>query len=96
MYRKAGSGHRLKGEECNGGVFMKSAFRTIIHTLKVFLLFVSFTILFYIGMIWLNEEYEDYNRYDQPEGTSLKVSLEQQDGHGGWLERLKLFYWNGE
>lgn len=47
-------------------------------------------------MVWLNQEYQDYNRYDEPEGTSLKVSSNHEIENGNWFERLKLFYWNGE
>ncbi|WP_019242114.1 MULTISPECIES: YqzK family protein [Bacillus] len=75
---------------------MKSLVWEFVHALKIFVLFVSFTILFYIGMVWLNREYEDYNRYDQPDGTSLKVSTNQEDMDITWFERLKLFYLNGE
>lgn len=75
---------------------MKSLFGKIVHTFKTFILFVSFTILFYIGMVWLNQEYEDYNRYEEPGGTSLKVSSNQEDLDKNWFERLKLFYLNGE
>ncbi|MFS0781102.1 YqzK family protein [Bacillus sp. 1P06AnD] len=76
---------------------MGTMLRTIFHTLKVFCLFVCFTILFYIGMVWLNQEYQDYNRYDEPQGSSLKVSAtEHANEHTDWFERLKLFYLNGE
>ncbi len=75
---------------------MISFLKNILHTVKVFVVFVGFTILFYAGMIWLNEEYEDYNRYEQPEGAALKVSSSETDGDAGWMNRLKLFYWNGE
>ena len=48
--------------------------KIILHTLKVFILFTGCTILFYYGMMWVNEEYQSYHRYDEPEGTALKVS----------------------
>ncbi|WP_042346218.1 YqzK family protein [Bacillus massiliigorillae] len=75
---------------------MKSLFNQIFHTLKVFILFVGFTILFYIGMMWINQEYENYNRYDEPNGTSVKVSSNQEQSDSTWFDRLKLFYLNGE
>ncbi|WP_050615638.1 YqzK family protein [Bacillus testis] len=75
------------------GIWLKA----IIQTLKVFILFVCFTILFYIGMVWLNQEYQDYNRYDEPNGHSMKVSsTEEVNEDPAWFERLKLFYLNGE
>ncbi|MGN1400585.1 MAG: YqzK family protein [Bacillus sp. (in: firmicutes)] len=75
---------------------MKAAVSAFLHTLKVFVIFVCFTILFFIGMVWLNKEYEDYNRYDEPQGTSVKVSSVPEPAEMGWFERLKLFYWSGE
>ena len=68
----------------------------MMQTVKVFVIFVGFTILFYVGMVWLNQEYEDYNRYDEPQGTAVKVSNSNEVENAMWFERLKLFYWNGE
>ncbi|MBD3109596.1 YqzK family protein [Bacillus sp. AGMB 02131] len=75
---------------------MKSFIKNIWYTMKVFLLFVSFTIIFYIGMVWLNEEYQNYNRYDEPDGQAIKVSSIDKDEGSSWFNRLKLFYLNGE
>ncbi|MGM9925937.1 MAG: YqzK family protein [Bacillus sp. (in: firmicutes)] len=75
---------------------MKSFINQLVHTVKVFILFVGFTILFYMGMVWMNQEYENYNRYDQPDGTSLKVSSNSMEYESSWMDRLKLFYLNGE
>ncbi len=43
----------------------------------------------------MSEEYNYYRRYDEPMGSAVKVSTtEQQETH--WLDRLLLFYQNGE
>ncbi|MRR43534.1 DUF4227 family protein, partial [Bacillus anthracis] len=43
--------------------------------IKLFLLFTSSTILFYFAILWINEEYESYHRYEMPkEETVEKVS----------------------
>lgn len=69
--------------------------RTIVDVLKVFLLFTGCTILFYYSIVWMGEEYNYYRRYDEPMGSAVKVSTtEQQETH--WLDRLLLFYQNGE
>ncbi|MEK4126382.1 MULTISPECIES: YqzK family protein [Anoxybacillus] len=69
--------------------------RTIVDVLKVFLLFTGCTILFYYSIVWMSEEYNYYRRYDEPMGSAVKVStMEQQETH--WLDRLLLFYQNGE
>ena len=75
---------------------MKASFSMILHTVKVLVLFVSFTVLFYIGMVWLNQEYKDYHRYDEPKGMSVKVSKAMDSDEESWLERFMLFYLNGE
>ncbi|MFB6465929.1 YqzK family protein [Cytobacillus sp. Hz8] len=75
---------------------MKSWLTLIFQTLKVFILFTGCTILFYFGITWLNEEYQDYHHFDEPKGTAVKVSTGEHGGQTSWLDRLILFYLNGE
>lgn len=75
---------------------MLSLMKMVFQTLKVFLLFTTCTILFYYGMMWVNEEYQDYHRYDEPKGAALKVSNAAQEEGSSLLNRLFLFYLNGE
>lgn len=76
---------------------MKSWLKMVFQTIKVFVLFTGCTILFYYGIMWLNEEYQDYHRYDEPEGTAVKVfSRGNPEGSSNWFDRLILFYLNGE
>ncbi|TCI76027.1 DUF4227 family protein, partial [Exiguobacterium sp. IPBC4] len=42
---------------------MRSWMIMTFKTLKVFVLFTGCTILFYYGLLWLNEEYQSYHRY---------------------------------
>jgi len=72
--------------------------RSVIQTIKVFLIFVICTLFFYFGLVWMNEEYENYHRYDQPEGKAIKVSSENDDQRASltFVERLRLFYQIGE
>ncbi|WP_141433403.1 YqzK family protein [Bacillus sp. 03113] len=69
--------------------------KLILYTIKVFILFTGCTILFYYGIMWLNEEYQDYHRYDEPKGAAIKVSTANQDEED-WLHRFILFYQIGE
>jgi len=46
--------------------------------------------------MWVNEEYQNYHRYDAPEGSALKVSASSKQDNPQWLDRLILFYLNGE
>lgn len=72
--------------------FIKVAFQTV----KVFIIFTGCTILFYYGIILVSEEYQNYHRYDAPEGAALKVSNAVKEGDPSMLDRLKLFYLSGE
>ncbi|MHC0036045.1 YqzK family protein [Pseudoneobacillus sp. C159] len=76
---------------------MSSFFKTILQTIKVFLIFTGCTILFYYGIIWVNQEYQDYHRYDEPNGAAIKASttIESNDDMS-IVDRLILFYLNGE
>ncbi|MBN6888347.1 uncharacterized protein DUF4227 [Cytobacillus horneckiae] len=75
---------------------MKSWFKVAYQTVKVFVLFTGCTILFYYGIMWLNEEYQDYHRYDEPNGAAVKVVASANETDSTWFERLILFYLNGE
>lgn len=64
--------------------------------LKIFVLFTGFTILFYYAMIWVNLEYSEYHRYDEPEGSAQKVTKMLEEQQGTWFQRLIFFYLHGE
>ncbi|KKK33287.1 membrane protein [Mesobacillus campisalis] len=68
----------------------------VLHAFKVFILFTGCTILFYYGIMWVNQEYQNYHRYDEPEGAAVKVSGNADSADSGILDRLILFYLNGE
>ncbi|MFC0188386.1 YqzK family protein [Fictibacillus aquaticus] len=63
---------------------------------KVFLAFSVCTLIFYYGLQWLNKEYENYHRYDEPEGRAVKVFKMDAGSEGNILDRLKFFYQSGE
>ncbi|KHF27471.1 hypothetical protein JV16_00840 [Anoxybacillus ayderensis] len=69
--------------------------RRMVDVLKVFLLFTGCTILFYYSIVWMSEEYNYYRRYDEPIGSAVKVSTTERQ-ETNWLDRLLLFYQNGE
>jgi len=75
---------------------MISFIKVALQTVKVFVLFTGCTILFYYGIMWVSEEYQNYHRYDEPEGAALKVSNAVNEESSSWLDRLMLFYLNGE
>ena len=71
-------------------------FAFIWHAAKVFILFTGCTVLFYYGIMWVNQEYQNYHRYEEPEGKAVKVSAGLSSEGEGVLDRLILFYLNGE
>lgn len=75
---------------------MKSWLKLVFQTLKVFILFTGCTILFYYGMMWFNKEYDNNQRFEKPEGSAIKASSSLFEDSTNWLDRLRLFYINGE
>lgn len=76
---------------------MGSWFRVVWDTMKVFVLFVGCTVLFYYALMWVNQEYAGYHKYDQPKGRAVKVyQPADQNASFNWLHRLELFYQSGE
>ncbi len=75
---------------------MFSFFNSALQVIKVFIIFTGCTILFYYGIMWVNEEYQNYHRYDKPEGAAMKVSNDVKEESSHLLDRLMLFYLNGE
>jgi hypothetical protein len=47
-------------------------------------------------MIWVSQEYQNYKRYDEPSGSAVKVMQASVNKDQTWLERLFMFYQNGE
>ncbi|MBB6455313.1 hypothetical protein HNQ94_003813 [Salirhabdus euzebyi] len=61
--------------------------------LKVFLIFIVSTFFFYFGLRMMHEEYENFHRYDEPEGNAVKVFELEEDN---WVDRLSIFFRLGE
>jgi len=60
---------------------LKDAWRAIFDTIKVLLVFVVCTVLFYFGLKWLDENYEGYHQYDQPSDGAVKVFKTNNEQH---------------
>jgi hypothetical protein len=100
MYKVTFCWHTLKYNlsKCTKGAFyMRNVLTIVYDTLKVFIFFIGFTLLFYYGIVWLNDEYEGYHRYDKPHGGAVKVWNEEEQSEPIFsLERLYFFYHFGE
>lgn len=66
--------------------------RVIWDTLKVFIIFVICTFLFYHALKTMHVEYEQIHRYDTPEGPAIGVFNEESS----IIDRLNLFFRLGE
>lgn len=66
------------------------------NTIKVFIIFVGCTLLFYYAILLVSNEYESYHRYDEPKGRAVKVIQTNRENESTWLDRLIFFYQNGE
>ncbi|AXI09401.1 DUF4227 domain-containing protein [Oceanobacillus zhaokaii] len=66
--------------------------RLVWDSIKVFIIFIACTCLFYFGLRMLSAEYDNYHRYDPPEGPSVKVFNTEQT----LIDRLDLFFRLGE
>ncbi len=64
-------------------------------TLKIFIIFIACTLLFYFGLRAIHAEYQEFHRYDPPEGKAVKVvnSGEQKQD---WIDRFSIFLRLGE
>lgn len=74
---------------------MRSGLKMAAQLIKVFLLFTSCTLLFYFAMLWINEEYQNYHRFEKPKGESVE-EVSKLDGSVAWMNRLFFFFENGE
>ncbi|MFZ3577089.1 YqzK family protein [Virgibacillus sp. DJP39] len=66
--------------------------RMLWDTLKVFVIFTACTFLFYFGLRMMHAEYNEYHRYDTPEGPAVKVFDSNED----FMDRFNLFFRLGE
>lgn len=57
-------------------------------TCKISIVFIGCTCLFYFGLRAMHQEYEQFHRYDQPEGPAVKVFQEEDR----WMDRLQYFF----
>lgn len=74
---------------------MKALWFTIKEIFKVGVLFSAFSLLFYFSLHWLNEEYQNYQKYEKPDDSAVKVFQVIDEGDE-FLTRLIYFFQNGE
>lgn len=76
-----------------GDMPMKYLLSNMKDTLKLVVLFLVCTSLFYFGLRAMEVEYQNYHRYDPPEGKAIKVMQQDQPD---WIDRISIFFRIGE
>lgn len=66
--------------------------KTMWDSVKVIIIFIACTWFFYFGLRVMHSEYEQYHRYDVPEGHAIKVFSTDTR----FMDRLNLFFRLGE
>ena len=77
---------------------MRQFFAITFDTIRVFIIFIGCTLIFYYGILWVSQEYESYHRYDEPKGRAVKV-VQMDSIHPEkvtFMDRLLFFYHYGE
>jgi len=64
----------------------------LLQSLKIFIIFILCTSLFYFGLRFMHAEYEEMHRYDPPEGPAVKVFQAEYD----LFDRLRILLRLGE
>jgi len=66
--------------------------RIIWDAFKLVVIFICCTFLFYFGLKAMHAEYEQYHRYDPPDGPAVKVFSDENS----FIDRVYLFLRLGE
>jgi hypothetical protein len=61
--------------------------------IKIFVIFIICTAFFYFGLRYMHNEYNNFHRYDEPDGQAVKV-FNVEDAN--WFDRLSIFFRLGE
>ncbi|MDC3413112.1 YqzK family protein [Aquibacillus sp. 3ASR75-11] len=72
---------------------MKRVLPFLKDAIKICIIFIGCTLLFYYGLRIMNTEYENYHRYDPPSGRAVKVFEHDQQSI---IDRLSIFFRLGE
>ncbi|HJV45902.1 MAG TPA: DUF4227 family protein [Bacillota bacterium] len=76
------------------------SFTRLLEGVKLFILFIVTTFIFFSIITFLSDTIKPSNPYKKPEGRAVKVMkaderLYSLEG-GNFIDRLKFFYWYGE
>lgn len=64
--------------------------------LKILIVFVACTAMFYYGILFVMAEYQGDHRFDEPEGNAIKVFESDVSQQPTFQERLWHFWQRGE
>jgi hypothetical protein len=82
---------------------LKAMMKLILDSVRLLVLFLGFTVLFFYGLKWLDHHYESYNKYDKPSDGAVKVlgptssqPIINEPHSSGLRVRLFQFFQDGE
>ncbi|SDI30439.1 DUF4227 family protein [Natribacillus halophilus] len=70
--------------------------RTIWNGLKIFIVFAGCTAMFYYGILFVIDEYQGDERFEEPEGNAIKVFDRESEDDFSFRERLWYLWTRGE
>ncbi|MBB6448967.1 hypothetical protein HNR44_000916 [Geomicrobium halophilum] len=75
---------------------MRAALSACWNGLKIFLVFACCTGLFYYGILFIIDEYQGDERFEEPEGNAIKVFDQESDSEFSFRDRLWYLWQQGE
>jgi hypothetical protein len=83
-----------------GGLTMIFSLRRMIEWIKLLILFILLSFVFYHLISWMVVWIQPIDPYREPMGRAIKVfhydDASSTVGEWHWIDRLKFFYWFGE
>ncbi|MCO7176647.1 DUF4227 family protein [Sporolactobacillus kofuensis] len=64
---------------------MKNTSQTTIQLLKMLIVFILLTAVFYYGMIWMDQHQQNVHRYEEPGAGAAEVSAITTGGEGQYM-----------
>ncbi|WP_160141532.1 DUF4227 family protein [Salicibibacter halophilus] len=90
------SGHILVLDFKIGGNGMQVGIRAIWNGFKILIIFAGCTAMFYYGILFVIDEYQGDERFEEPEGNAIKVFDQDSGDDFSFRERLLHLWLHGE
>ncbi|WP_160112354.1 DUF4227 family protein [Salicibibacter kimchii] len=75
---------------------MRTGARAIWNGFKILIVFTGCTAMFYYGILFVIDEYQGDERFEEPEGNAIKVFDQDSGEDFSFRERLMYMWLHGE